>query len=197
MPRTPIDGTFCFEIWKLVTYVSPLTDTLLQAACVTACFLHTGELISSQQDFSVSCLTVGLHPHCQIPQFRMLLPSMLGSILTAKYLSSGCFCPLSGLHPHCQYLSSGCFCPPSGLHPHCQIPQFRMLLPSIWAQFSLPNTSVHDASSRRMKSNHCLYIAKDTECIVKFLFRSDDVFLYPLKRLILNCCYILFKVYVI
>ena len=53
----------------------------------------------------------------------------LGSILTAKYLSSGCFCPLSGSHPHYQIL------------------QFRMLLPSIWAPSSLPNTSVHDASA--------------------------------------------------
>ena len=132
--------------------------------------------------------TAGLHPRCQIPQVRMLLlpilaPSSLpntsvqdasalhlGPILTAKYLSSGCFCSPSGLHPHCQipqfrmllpsiwapsslpntsvqdasalhlgsiltakYFSSGCFCPPSRLHTHCQIPQFRMLLPSIWA----------------------------------------------------------------
>ena len=115
----------------------------------------------------------------------------LGSILTAKYFSSGCFCPPSGLHPHYQipqfrmllpsiltakYLSSGCFCPLSGLHPHCQIPQFRMLLPSIWAPSSLQITSVHDASARRMKSNHCRYIAKDIECTLNDTYNVTDRF---------------------
>ena len=148
-------GCFCPQVWA----PSSLTNTSVQ---------------------DTSALTAGLHPHCQIPQFRMLLPSLLGSILTAKYLSSGCFCP------HCwapsslpntsvqdasalylgsiltaKYLSSGGCYRLSWLHPHCQIPQFRMLLPSIWAPSSLPNTSVHDASARRMKS-----IAKDIECIV-------------------------------
>ena len=210
-------GCFCPHCWA----PSSLLNIAVQDASVLTAGLHPHCQISH---------TAGLHPHCQIPQFRMLLPSLLGSILATKYLSSGCFCSPSWLHPDCQipqfrmlllstwapsslpntsvqdasalhlgpiltakYLSSGCFCIPSGLHPHCQIPQFRMLLPSIWAPYSLPNTSVQDASARRMKSNHCLYIAKDIECIVKFLFRSDDGFLYPLKRLILNCCYILFK----
>ena len=119
---------------------------------------------TSVQD--ASALTGGLHTHCQIPQFRMLLPSLLGSILTAKYLNSGCFCPhclatsslpntsvqdASALHLGsiltAKYFSSGCFCPPSGLHPHCQIPHFRMLMPVIWAPSSLPNTSVQDASN--------------------------------------------------
>ena len=88
------------------------------------------------------CPPSGLHPHCQIPRFRMLLPSIwvpssllntsvqdasalhLGSILTAKYLISGCLCPSSGLHPH------------------CQIPQFRMLLPSLVGSILTANNSV-------------------------------------------------------
>ena len=181
---------------------SILTAKYLSSGCFCPhCWAPFSLPNTSVQD--ASALTARLHPHCQIPQFRMLLPSLLGSILTAKYLSSGCFCPPSGLHPHCQipqfrmllpsiwapsslskssvqnasalylgsiltaeYLSLGGCCPPSGLHPHCQIPQFRMLLPSIWAPSSLPNTSVQDASTRWMKSNHCLYIAKDIECIV-------------------------------
>ena len=105
---------------------SSLQYTSLQDASV----LHLGSILAdntSVQD--ASALTAGLHPHCQIPQFRMLLSSLLGSILTAKYLSSGYFCP------HCWA--------PSSL-PNLQ---FRMLLSSIWALSSLPNTSVQDASA--------------------------------------------------
>ena len=146
---------------------SILTAKYLSSGCVCPHCWAPSSLsnISVQDD---SALTAGLHPHCQIPQFRMLLPSLLSSILATKYLSSGCICSPPGLHPHCQiprfrmllpsiwapsslpnisvqdasalhlgpiltakYLSSGCFCIPSGLHPHCQISQFRMLLPSI------------------------------------------------------------------
>ena len=85
---------------------------------------------TSIQDASV--LTSGLHPHCQIPQFRMLLSSLLGSILTAKYLSSGCFCPhfwAPSSLPNTSVQDASVLT--SGLHPHCQIPQFRMLLSSL------------------------------------------------------------------
>ena len=92
------------------------------------------------------CPPSGLRPHCQIPHFRMLLPSiwapsslpkpqsrmllssLLGSILTATHLISGCFCPPSGFNSHCQNLSSGCLCP------------------HFWTPSSLPNTSVQDTS---------------------------------------------------
>ena len=189
-------GCFCPHCWA----PSSLPNTSVQDASA----LHLGSILTAiYLSSGCFCPSSGLHPHCQylspgcfcpqvwapsslkIPQFRMLLPSLLGSILTAKYLSSGLFCPhcwapsslpntsvqdASALHLGsiitAKYLSSGCFCPPSGLHPHCQIPQFRMLLPSIWAPSSVLNTSVHDASARRKKSNHCIYIAKDIECIV-------------------------------
>ena len=114
--------------------LSSLLGSILTAnnSVQDASALHLGFILTantSVQDTSASALTSGLHPRCQIHQFMMLLPSLLGSILTAKYISSGCFC-----HP-------------SGLHPHCQISQFRMLLSSIWAPSSLPNTSVQDASA--------------------------------------------------
>ena len=191
----------------LIFLLSILTAKYLSSGCFCPhCWAPSSLPNTSVQD--ASALTAGLRPHCQIPQFRMLLPSIwapsslpntsvqdasalhLGSILTAKYLISGCLCPSSGLHPHCQipqfrmlltslvgsiltakYLSSGCFCPhcwaPSslpntsvqdasaltaGLRPHCQIPQFRMLLPSIWAPSSLPNNSVQDASALHLGS---------------------------------------------
>ena len=55
---------------------------------------HLGSILTANTSIEdASVLTSALHPRCQIPQFRMLLSSLLGSILTAKYLSSGCFCP--------------------------------------------------------------------------------------------------------
>ena len=157
-------GCFCPQVWA----PSSLTN-------------------SSVQDSSA--LTAGLHPHCQISQFRMLLSSLLGSILTAKYLSSGCFCPhcwvpsslpntsvqaLLGSILAAKYLNSGCFCSPSWHHPHCQIPQFRMLLPSIWAPSSLPNTSVQDASALHLGS------------ILTTKYLSSGCF-YPLSGLHTHC----------
>ena len=150
-------------------------------------------------------------------QFGMFLPSLLGSIrsslqdafdlhlgsvLTAKYLSSGCFCRPSGLHPRCQYRNQGCFCPhfwtPS-LLPHTSSQDASALhlgsiltakylslgcfFPHSWAPSLLQELLTTNLSmacilirpqnsastlgdeSRRMKSNHCLYIAKDIECI--------------------------------
>ena len=125
--------------------------------------LHLGSILAAKYlSPGCFCPPSRLHPHCQIHQFRMLLPSIwapsslpktsvqdasalhLGSILTANTSVQDASVLTSGLHPHCQIhqfrillpsiltanLSSGCFCPPSGLHPHCQIPQFRMLLSS-------------------------------------------------------------------
>ena len=151
-----------------------LADKYLSSGCFCPhCWAPSSLPNTSVQDASV--LTAGLHPHCQLPQFRMLVPSLLGSILTFEYLSSGCFCPhcwalsslldtsvqdASALHLGsilpAKYLSSGCFCPPSVLHPHCQIPQFRMRLPSIWAPSSLTNTTVQDASALTARLHpHC------------------------------------------
>ena len=218
-------GCFCPHCWALSSL--PNTSVLDASALhlgpiLTAKYLSSGcfcphcRASSSLPNTSVqdaSALTAWLHPYCQIPQFRMFLTSVLGSILIAKYLSSGCFCPhclassslpntsvqdvsalSAGLHSHCQipqfrmllssllgfiltakYLSSGCFCTlclaPSilpntsvqdvsdlsaGLHPHCQIPQFRMLLSSIWAPSSLPNISVQESSALKSGLHpHC------------------------------------------
>ena len=112
---------------------SILADKYLSSGCFCPhCWAPSSQPNTSVQD--ASALTAGLHPHCQIPQSRMLLPSIwapsslpntlvqdtsalhLGSILTAKYFRSGCFCP------------------------HC------------WALSSLPNTLVQDASAPHLGS---------------------------------------------
>ena len=138
-----------FRMFLTSVLGSILIAKYLSSGCFCPHCLASSSLPNtSVQD--VSALSAGLHSHCQIPQFRMLLPPLLGSILTAKYLSSGCFCPPSWLNPNCQYLSSGCFCPhcwassslpntsvqdasalSAWLHPYCQIPQFRMFLTSV------------------------------------------------------------------
>ena len=69
---------------------SSLSNTSVRDASA----LHLGSILTANTSVQdASALTSGLHPHCQIPQFRMLLSSLLGSILTAKYLSPGYFCP--------------------------------------------------------------------------------------------------------
>ena len=69
---------------------SSLSNTSVQDASA----LHLGSILTANTSVQdASALTSGLHSRCQIPQFRMLLSSLLGSILTAKYLSPGYFCP--------------------------------------------------------------------------------------------------------
>ena len=126
----------------------------------------------------------------------------LRSILTAKYFSSGRFCPPSGFHPHCQYLSPRCFYPPfwapSSL-PNTSVQDASVLhlgsiltakylssgcfYPHFWAPSSLPNTSVQDASALTYElhphcRNHC--------CPLTYRWRVCIIW-YDHKSLHLRC----------
>ena len=131
-------GCFCPHFW------APSLPQITQFRMLLPSIWAPSSLPNnSVQDVSV--LTSGLHPRCQIPQFRMLLPWAPSSLPNTSVQAASVL--TSGLHPHCQilqfrmllssllgsiltakYFSSGCFCP------------------HVWAPSSLPNTSVQDAS---------------------------------------------------
>ena len=149
-PRCQILSSGCFYLHFWAPSSLPNASVQDDSALYQSSILTANTSVQA-----ASALNSGLYPHCQIPQFRMRLPST--------------WAPSTLPNTSVQDVSAFT----SRLHPHC-----RICWPLIYRWCVLSDTTanlcIYAVESRRMKCNHCLYIAKGIECIFH-LFKSSFV----------------------